>query len=362
MTPIRQYANTLSLLLNNWLQIASVRCRLCIIIYFVFQATASGQSVIDLDAKVMLRFDGKSEAELRVEAGLIDGFTYRIPVELRVDEGVKLEDLHGKTICQCASLQFDKKSIADQKEVVTGQILLRPKSGDLAQILDAFGMRPGELEPVRIGRVKVDCKVYSPLRLVPSVVEVKDNRFPVSSIALRVSNGVEIIEAKLSDSNSAITAVFEREKNQFRLDLGDAPLPDAEGELVAEFEFIYKGKKANYVASIRYAPKAAVRVVPSKVSLRVHEDGYIGRLVVLGFGPSDTAKPTLMLEKQLSDGTWEKTNVELVIDSFGFGKTIGRFVLPNNQTIVDSEAKARMRLIDTGTNVAVAEFEIVLVK
>ena len=68
--------------------------------------------------------------------------------------------------------------------------------GDLAQILDAFGMRPGELDPVRIGRARVDCKVYSPLRLIPSVVEVKDNRFPVSSIALRVSNGVEIIEAK----------------------------------------------------------------------------------------------------------------------------------------------------------------------
>jgi len=165
----------------------------------VCDAIANAQTVIDLEAKAAIRFDGKSEVELRVEAALIDGFTYRIPVELTVGDGVELDDLHGKTICQCASLQFDRKSINFETKMVSGQILLRPKSSDLVQILDAYGTPPGELDPVVIGRVKLNCKVYSPVRLTPSVVEVTDKRFPHSSIELHVSKGVEIVEAKMME-------------------------------------------------------------------------------------------------------------------------------------------------------------------
>ncbi len=324
-------------------------------------AIANGQTVIDLEAKATIRFDGKSESELRVEAALIDGFTYRIPVELTVSDGVKLDDLHGKTICQCASLQFDKKSITSVTEMVTGQILLRPKTSDLVQILDAYGTSPGELDPVVIGRIKLNCKIYSPVRLTPSVVEVTDKRFPHSRIELHVSRGVEIVEAKMSDSNSSIKAVFDHDKNLFQLDARDS-LTDPQGELVADFVFSYKGKKANYVARVPYAPKPAVRVVPSTVTFRVHEDGYIGRLIVIGFGPSETEKPSLMLEKLSNDGAWEKTKVAFEIDHFGFGKAIGRLVLPINQNIVDLDGKARMRLTDLGTNVALVEFDSVLVK
>ena len=328
---------------------------------FACDAIANAQAVIDLEVKATIRFDGKSESELRVEAALIDGFTYRIPVELTVSDGVKLNDLNGKTICQCASLQFDKKSIAGQNEVVTGQILLRPKSSDLVQILDAYGTTPGELDPVIIGRVKLNCKTYSPVRLTPSVVEVTNKRFPHSSIELHVSKGVEIVEAKMSDSNSTIKAVFDHDKNLFQLDAGDS-LTDPEGELVADFVFTYKGKKANYVARVPYAPKPAVRVVPSTVTFRAHvTDGYVGRLIVIGFGPSETDKPTLMLEK-LANGVWEKTNIEFEIDQFRFGRAIGRFVLPSNQTLVDSDERVRMRLVDKGTNITFVELGGVLVK
>ena len=80
----------------------------------------TGQTVIDLDSKVEIQFDGTSEDVVNIEASLIDGFAYRLPVELKVGEGVKRDDLVGKTICQCASLQFDLKRIFDSKEVVKG--------------------------------------------------------------------------------------------------------------------------------------------------------------------------------------------------------------------------------------------------
>lgn len=69
----------------------------------------TGQTVIDFDSKVEIQYDGKSEAELTIEVSLIDGFSYRLPVELTVVEGVQLDELTGKTICQCAALLFDKK-------------------------------------------------------------------------------------------------------------------------------------------------------------------------------------------------------------------------------------------------------------
>ena len=129
------------------------------------QSVGFSQTPIDLEAKVALLFDGKAEQDLTLTAELIDGYTYRIPVELRVADGVVLDDLHGRTICQCASMQFDKKSVSGSKEVVTGNILLRPKTSEIAQILDANGTRPGELDPMVIGRVKVKCKIFAPFLL-----------------------------------------------------------------------------------------------------------------------------------------------------------------------------------------------------
>ena len=163
--PTCQHANmpTCSWFLHAWHLLLSVS----LVLGPACQSTATGQTVIDVDSKVEIQFDGESEAELSIKASLIDGFTYHLPVELTVGEGVELDDLGGKIICQCASLQFEKKSIASKNEVVNGQILLRPKSADLVQTLDAFGTRSCEHDPVRIGRVRVNCKVYSPLRFLP---------------------------------------------------------------------------------------------------------------------------------------------------------------------------------------------------
>ncbi len=356
-TSTRQHVNTKAwrfLTLSKWI--------FCLFLWLVYQTTIFGQSVVDLDGEVEIRFDGKSEVELSIDASLIDGFTYRLPVKLMVGDGVKLDDLSGKTICQCASLQFDKKRVGDEPGDVSGQILLRPKSADLAQTLDAFGTRPGELDPVRIGRVYVNCKVFSPLRFVPAVIEVKDKRFPVSSIALRVSKGVEIVEAKMSDSNSVILAVFESDKNEFRIDLGDAQISDDQGELHAEFVVKYKGKKANYVASIPYAPKPTARVIPSTVTFRLNEGGCVGRLIVIGFGPAETQKPSLLVEKQSKDGTWNKTSMEFAVDHFGFGKAIGRLILPSDQAVVATGSRTRLRLTDKVTSVVVVEFESLLLE
>ena len=83
-----------------------MKCSFSLIVLFACHTIANGQTVIDLEAKATIQFDGKTETELRVEAALIDGFTYRIPVELTVSDGVKLDDLHGKTICQCFTCPY----------------------------------------------------------------------------------------------------------------------------------------------------------------------------------------------------------------------------------------------------------------
>ena len=146
------------------------------------------------------------------------------------------------------------------------------------------------------------------------------------------------------------------------VELGDEPLKHNEGELVVDVDFEFKEKKANYVARIPYAPKPTSRVIPSTVTFRTHEDGHVGRLVVIGFGPSELTMPTLMLEKRLDDGTWGSTNLEFKMDSFGFGKAVGRLVLPDSQTLFDSDPKAHLRLIDSRTNAVVVEFNGVLLK
>jgi hypothetical protein len=334
---------------------------LWLLILFGNETTVFGQSVITLDGKGLLSFDGATESELAVSTDLLDGFIYKFPVELSVESGVKLTDLHGKTICKCASLQFDN-DIVDSSQPVTGHVLLRPKTADFAQILEAFGTKPDELDPIIIGRVKVKSKVYAPLRLIPAAVEIKEKRFPLSSIGLKLSNGVEIVHASLMDSNSTIKAVFDREKNRFKLEQTDLPLPDSQGELVAEFTLKHKDVTMNYFAKVQYAAKPPIRVVPSLITFQVHENGYSGRMIVMGFGPSETIKPNLAIEKLMADGTWAGTDYAFQIDHFSLGKAIGRCVLPSDQTLLAPETKSRLRFRDVDTKVSLAEFDCVLVK
>ena len=319
-----------------------------------------GQSVIDFDEKVEVQFDGKLEADLSLEASLIDGFTYRFPVELSVADGVVLDELTSKTVCQCASIQFEKKSIGATKGIVKGQLLLRPKSIDLHQTLDVVGLRPGELDPVRIGRINVNCKVFSPLRLVPSVVEVKENRFPNSIVDVKLSKGVEVVDAKILDSNGVITGVFKRDESQFLLEFGEAPLKDDQGELLCEMVMSFKGKKATYTANIPYAPKSAIRVIPAIVVFRKTGAGYLGRLAVVGFGPSEKEKPSLALDSLSGENVWQSSDQEFLIDHFAFGKAFGRLVLPDNQLVVTTDMRTRLRLRDKLTGVVLVEFDGVL--
>lgn len=266
MMPTRQHANTTG--------VSDTAAVLFLGAWLLAQSLCFAQTTIDLNAKVDLQFDGKTELDLSLSAELIDGFTYKIPVELRVADDVSLNDLNGQTICQCASLQFDKKSIAGSKDLVTGNILLRPKSSEMAQILDANGTRPGDLESVVIGRVKVKCKIYAPLSLVPSAIEITDGHVPISKIEVQVSEEVEILEATMSDSNSVMVATFDPKDRLFRIVpmSSGLSLKDSEGELSAAFVISYKGKKANYAVRIPYAPKPAARVIPSTVAFKVHEE------------------------------------------------------------------------------------------
>lgn len=200
------------------------------------------------------------------------------------------------------------------------------------------------------------------LSFVPSVIEVRDNRFPVDQIEVHVSEEVEIVEATMVDRNSTIVATFDQKLCNFRLRHGELKLAEMEGELVASFVVTYKGKKANYSVRVPYAPKPTARVIPYTVAFKGHEDGYQGRMVVLGFGPSDNAAPQMSLERKLSNESWEKTNIEFKIDHFGNGKAIGRFILPKDQSVILPDVKSRFRLIFDQTNIPFVEFDGVLVK
>jgi hypothetical protein len=323
---------------------------LCLIVVFVHESFS--QDVIDLDTTATLEFDGEADV-LDFRGTLIDGFTYRFPVELRVREGVELVDLHGKTICQCASLQFDKKT-AQKNEVVTGRVLLKPKSADLEQSLDAFGTPSGQVDPVRIGRIKLNCKVYAPLRFVPHVIEVIDGRLPETNLSLQVSKGVEIVDAEMVDSNGAVKATFEPEHRRFVLDVADGPLAESQGELVAHCKFTYRGTQSVFDCRVPYAPKAPIRVVPSVATFRNTDDGLNGRLVLIGFNPASQTKPSLALA-QLRDGEWEPVEAECTIDDFWFGKAIVQVVFAESYK-VDPQV-TRMRFTDKDSGASVVEFD-----
>ncbi len=297
-----------------------------------------------------------------MNASLIDGFVYRMPFEFSVKDGVKLSDLNGQTVCQCASLQLDKGSVGESSNNVRGSILLRPNKVPLEQTLRLYGTLPGEFEATELGRVKVACKVFAPLRLQPAWIEVSEkNPFP-ETIKLQLSHGVEIQEANMQDGHSLIGGKYDKEASLFRLELpkGETPTGSAwlnrDGNLLFRFKIAYQKMQSEYEVVVPYGPPRPTRVAPENVIFRQDRDAtvYVGRLFILGL--QSEARPELVIEFRVDGAAWVRSDSEFVIDSFTRGRASGHITIPRDKIFLSRESKTRLRLIDKGTEKSIAEF------
>lgn len=321
-----------------------------------------GKRSIEINAQPSLHFDGESRESIEVNASLIDGFVYRMPFHFSVKEGITLNDLYGQTICQCASLQLERGRVGGDSDNVEGAIFLRPNKVRLEQTLRLFGTLPGASEAIEVGRVKVGCKVFAPLRVQPSWIEVSEAKPFPETITVELSQGVVVLDAKMSAGRSLIAGNFEKDDSIFRLEFPETETVEEkdwlsrDGNLTFQFELEYMGMRSSYEVIVPYGPPRPTRVAPEDIVFRTNSDThtYLGRLFVLGL--RSTEQPNLTIEYCDGENNWARANVDFIINEFSRGRASGHIEFPRETTVLSKKTKRQLRLVDKETGVPIANF------
>ena len=318
------------------------------------ESVVYGQGAITLESNLKVELNATKPRTIELTATLIDGFTYRIPFESTSNEESDFLNLHGQTICQCASIQFDRESISSN-ETLSGVVLLKPKSADLAQTIDIYGTPRGEADPSVICVVRVKCKVFSPVKLIPSVVEIKEGRFPFEFIEVKSSAGVVINSASLSDSNNQVLGNFDFERTGFELSNTEFSHANIDGELTARFQFTFRDRVGEFSARLPYASKAPIRVIPKNVAIQKNDGQHVGRCILLGFSPGDQVSPMIHVEL-LENDAWRKTDGQCRVDEFAFGRAMLHVSFSDSDRESIEKNRSKLRFVDSESEQVLAEF------
>ena len=108
---------------------------------------------------------------LGIHAEIIDGFSYRFPFSISTDsDQIDLNSLTAESICNCVQVRFDK-GVLSKNTATSGEIFLRPKSGQLVEGVKIRGFRSDGADP-KTGEgdnvaliLALKIKVVSPIEL-----------------------------------------------------------------------------------------------------------------------------------------------------------------------------------------------------
>jgi hypothetical protein len=323
------------------------------------------QSSIPLDVELNPVFDGEATAQESLTAQLYDGFTYRIPFSMTCKGKHKFVDIQGRTQCKCASLRVKKFTPGEETSTVEGEIYVYPQGTDIFQDVEAYGLLPGDERPIKILRVSLNCRVFPPLALRPSPIEAKEGKLTTSTLRVETLDGVEILHASLSDSESRIESKYDKVKRSFTLTNADDLKVDSLGYLTAEFRLRYGEAEASFFRTLRYGPPYRKRVIPSEVSLDTSpkdDRTLLGRLFLLGVGAGDSKVPAIEVERLTVDGKWVKLEGKIEFEGFDNGQALCNLTIPKKHVALDWPYLTQLRIRDEETKSPLFEFGIKIPK
>lgn len=222
---------------------------------------------------------------LGIHAEIIDGFSYRFPFSISTDsEQINLNSLTAESICNCVQVRFEK-SMLSKSSVASGEIFLRPKSGQIVEGVKIRGFRSDGADTkagegdnvVFVFALKV--KVISPVELSDRHLLVENGRLQKKEVKLNVAEGVAI--KSLSGSGTDASLQVETTSKFSELTLKET-MPLTDGHIVLEFELENQGVIGKFAQKIVYGERLKTRIVPSRLLFDKQQDKPQQKCLVVG--------------------------------------------------------------------------------
>ena len=317
---------------------------------------------MDINSPIKVRYDGEVGKTVQLEASLLYGFAYRVPLQIAVSEGVDVSSLHGSTICSCVAFSIKNSHVMDPKAPGNGFLLIRPKSEDLFQVIDIMGTRAGEVDPVLIAKIKLACEVFQPLKISPSIIEVKDRRLSATELQVEATDEVIISDAQIADSNSLLDFDFDTKTQMVSITDREFPRGTDSGQITLRFDLSFMGQKTQYETIVAYEPRKSLRLFPKTLTFRGREKKYEALFVITGFSLSQSAAPRFILEQEGESGNWTLVDAEVQIDTFGFGKVVGKLLVDQDSINFQKDQMPRFRFRNEDLSLVLEDVRAVLAR
>ncbi|MFN7662545.1 MAG: hypothetical protein ACK5PQ_02340 [Alphaproteobacteria bacterium] len=229
------------------------------------QTLVAQPSIVDskLSADLLISNQGDRVA---IQAEVVDGFAYRFPFTIATDsEKLHLVGLTAESVCNCVQVKFIDSELSKSCRA-SGEIFLRPKSGQLVEGIRIRGFREGFEKKVEIDQDNVAClvelkvKVINPLQLSEGYILVKGGRFEKDEIAINLSENVEVRSVTGSSSEPDLQVLFDSKEKKLTL---KAAKPISDGRIYLDFDIETRGVRGRVSREIGYGERVKTRVVPS---------------------------------------------------------------------------------------------------
>lgn len=248
---------------------------------------------------------------LGIHAEIIDGFSYRFPFSISTDsDQIDLNSLTAESICNCVQVRFEK-GLLSKNAVASGEIFLRPKSGQLVEGVKIRGLRndglnqkAGEGDNVAL-ILALKVKVISPIELSERHLLIEAGKLQKKQVNLKIAEGVSIKSLSGSCTETGLQVATTPTFSELTL-IETTPLTD--GRIYLDFELENQGVIGKFSQQIVYGERVKTRIVPSRLFFDKHQDKPQQKCLVVGpellaGNVADLALDVLM--RQPSGSEWE---------------------------------------------------------
>ncbi len=239
---------------------------ICVVCLSAVSLPLYGQSgVVENKTAADLKLDKVGDTVV-ISTEILDGFSYRFPFTISTEsEHISFDSLTAESVCNCVQIRFAKGSLS-KNSVASGEIFLRPKSGQLVEGVRITGLRDDGADP-KVGEgdntvclLGLKVRVASPVKLSDAFLLVEDGKLQTNEVAIEIAEGVSIKSVKNSCSEPGLKV--STDSNFSKVVITQEGVVE-DGRVHLDFDLLSHGVQGKISREIAFGKRVKTRVVPS---------------------------------------------------------------------------------------------------
>ena len=170
-----------------------------------------------------------------------------------------------ESVCNCVQIRFAKGSLS-KNSVTSGEIFLRPKSGQLVEGVRITGLRTDGADP-KVGEgdntvclLGLKVRVVSPVTLSDAFLLVEDGKLQTNEVAIEIAEGASIKSLKNSCSEPGLKV--STDLNFSKVVITQEGVVE-DGRVHLDFDLLSHGVQGKISREIAFGKRVKTRVIPS---------------------------------------------------------------------------------------------------